>query len=61
MVQSVRDHGILNPVIVRKVYGGYVKSDRHQRGIIKIRGSRQSVVNDRKIGKMSEAVFPIFL
>ena len=23
MVQSVRDHGILNPVIVQKVYGGY--------------------------------------
>lgn len=31
MVQSVRDHGILNPVIVRKVYGGYEMLAGHNR------------------------------
>lgn len=31
MVQSIRDHGILNPVIVRKVYGGYEMLAGHNR------------------------------
>jgi ParB family chromosome partitioning protein len=31
MVQSVSDHGILNPVIVRKVYGGYEMLAGHNR------------------------------
>lgn len=31
MVQSDRDHGILNPVIVRKVYGGYEMLAGHNR------------------------------
>lgn len=31
MVQSIRDHGILNPVIVRKVYGGYEMLAEHNR------------------------------
>ncbi|WP_328597064.1 ParB N-terminal domain-containing protein [Porcincola intestinalis] len=31
MVQSVRDHGILNPVIVRKVYSGYEMLAGHNR------------------------------
>lgn len=31
MVQSVRDHGILNPAIVRKVYGGYEMLAGHNR------------------------------
>ena len=33
MVQSARDHGILNPVIVRKVYGGYEMLAGHNRMI----------------------------
>lgn len=27
MIASVKEHGILNPVIVQKINGGYVKTD----------------------------------